>query len=178
MRKTKPVTKCGGINDAPGTPKKIYQLWYRMFDRCYDKKQLSRMRGQAYKDCSVCPEWHYLSNFARDIKELPNYNKWLASDDYAFDKDINVPGNKEYNKRACSFVSKKESSQDVLKRHPDIQKMAVAASRVPYTLKKGNEILSFESETAACKHFGVCHGTMSAYRYRGATYKGYSVARA
>lgn len=179
MRRPKPVTKCGGINDAPGqVPKKIYQLWYQMLCRCYDKGQLSRVRGQAYKDCSVCTDWHYLSKFAEDIKTLPNYDKWLVSKDYVLDKDMNVPGNKQYNKHACSFISKHDSSYDVMKRHPDIQKMGANARKTPYTLVKGNEILCFDTEKDACGHFGVRQGTLSLYRHKGLLYKGYSIARA
>ena len=94
---------CGvGVNDArykvntDGVRCKFYTTWKDMLTRCYSKKL--HARAPTYKTCSVVKEWHSFMNFKR----------WMEKQDWegkALDKDILVPGNKEYGPGKCVFVS-------------------------------------------------------------------------
>lgn len=77
-------------------------LWHNMFMRCYDSSYLKRT--PSYEGCSVCERWHCFQTFCADLKKLPGYEAWLSNNDYAFDKDILIPGNKEYKPEACQFI--------------------------------------------------------------------------
>ena len=69
-----------------------------MIVRCYDVKTKKRQR--TYKNCTVCDEWRYLSNFVRWVDSQPNRN-WQNCD---LDKDILFEGNKMYSPVTCVFV--------------------------------------------------------------------------
>jgi len=85
---------CGvGINDVNGASKSYYySIWYAMIFRCYS----GRVPG--YIRCTVCKDWHRFSKF----------REWMTEQDWQgkqLDKDIIIPGNKEYSPEACCFVS-------------------------------------------------------------------------
>ena len=72
----------------------FYRTWKSMIVRCYDVNFHSR---HTYKDCSVCEEWLYFSNFKR----------WMETQDYEgkhLDKDLLIEGNKIYSPETCIFV--------------------------------------------------------------------------
>jgi hypothetical protein len=48
---------------------------------------------------------------------------------------------------------------------------------VAYVLKKGSEVLHFDSEREACKFFGVPHSTISGCYWHKTKYRGYTVER-
>lgn len=77
---------------------KWYRKWEGMIIRCYSSAQLKR--SDTYADCTVCSDWHYLPNFA----------KWADKQNYEegweLDKDILIPGNREYGPNACTFAPK------------------------------------------------------------------------
>lgn len=94
-RTKKPIYDMG-INDmdlAHNTP--CYKHWMGMLQRCYS--EVWHKRYPTYKECSVCNEWHYLSNFKRWFDE--NY-----IEGYHLDKDILVKGNKVYGPDTCAFI--------------------------------------------------------------------------
>ena len=93
--------------------RRIYDTWYDMLKRCYGKR--SSLKSPSYKDCTVAREWLSLSNFVKDIPYLENYEEWLASKykGWALDKDIKVPGNKEYSKDTTSFVSQQNNNLEM-----------------------------------------------------------------
>lgn len=74
-----------------------YQCWYDMLERCYSEKLL-RMRP-TYKGCVVCDEWHNFQTFADFYHNDP-----YRQDGWELDKDLIVPGNKEYGPNVCAFV--------------------------------------------------------------------------
>lgn len=86
-----------GINDYSGSTKGLrsYLVWEKMLLRCYD--ETLRWKYPTYKDCSVCEEWRYFSNFKKWFDE--NY-----IDGYSLDKDILIQGNKIYSPQTCCFV--------------------------------------------------------------------------
>ncbi len=90
-----------GINDLYLTRKSgerspLYQCWKGMLDRCYNP---NNKNTKAYQDCTVCQQWHKLSDFARFFDE--HY-----IEGFSLDKDILSPGNKTYSPETCLFVPK------------------------------------------------------------------------
>lgn len=74
---------------------RAYKIFNAMFRRC--NSPVGEKHNPAYKECSVCDEWHYFSNF----------KKWFDDnyiEGYALDKDILVKGNKVYSPSTCCFV--------------------------------------------------------------------------
>lgn len=117
MNYTKTGIVCGwGINDAD-YPVYIYESWYdesgaykrkltwkcpyyikwrSMIGRCHSES-VHKSRP-TYKDCSVCEDWKYFSNF----------KLWMESQDWEgmeLDKDLIQKDNKIYSPETCFFVS-------------------------------------------------------------------------
>lgn len=77
-----------------------YTAWVNMINRCYNEKLSSKY--PAYKDCTVCHEWHNFQNFAEWV-----ISKGIKSlNGFYLDKDLKIPGNKTYSPKACMFVSR------------------------------------------------------------------------
>ena len=75
--------------------KKAYRDWNNMLQRCYG---ISNFPSKpAYKNCSVCEEWHSFLKF-REWFDV-NY-----VEGYVLDKDIKCIGNKIYSPRTCCYV--------------------------------------------------------------------------
>ena len=78
-----------------------YKTWKSILQRCYDPKY-HKIRP-TYKDCFACDEWLIFSNF----------RGWMIEQDWegkVLDKDILIPGNKEYSPDKCLFVSQSVNS--------------------------------------------------------------------
>lgn len=75
-----------------------YDKWYGMLRRAYNLKY--KTKNKSYKDVTICEDWMYFSNF-KEWMETKNF-KGLE-----LDKDILVPGNKEYSPSTCVFVPSK-----------------------------------------------------------------------
>lgn len=110
-----------GINDmgfgwasADNTNRKIYNVWAGMLRRCYDQKW--QERNPTYVGCEVCQRWLLLSNFVEDVKSLDNYNEWVISTRYEFDKDVKLGHCKTYSPETCSFILKEDNVRDGLSR--------------------------------------------------------------
>lgn len=108
-----------GYNDMPRgwlsenkLQRKIYDTWYDMIKRCYSDKY--HKKEPTYKDCYVCERWRYLSNFVEDIVSIPGYKEWSTSfnNHMSLDKDIIVPGNREYAPDKVCFVSIQENNKE------------------------------------------------------------------
>lgn len=72
-----------------------YLRWKNMMQRVYSEK--CRHKYPTYKDCTVCDEWLYFSNF----------KAWMEMQDWegkCLDKDILHKGNKVYSPETCVFV--------------------------------------------------------------------------
>lgn len=100
-----------GINDAPYRVNRIengmriicpfYVVWGGMLERVYSAKFLDKF--PSYKGGSVCSEWLLFSNF----------RLWMVCQDWEgreLDKDILIPGNKEYSPSTCLFVDHRSNS--------------------------------------------------------------------
>lgn len=76
----------------------IYVIWSGMLARAFSNRYLDKY--PSYKGCSVCDEWLLFSNF----------RLWVVCQDWEgkdLDKDILIPGNKEYSPSTCCFVDHK-----------------------------------------------------------------------
>lgn len=74
---------------------KSYGVWKDMLRRCYSRG--ANLRWNSYKDCSVCEEWMYYSNF----------KKWFDEhyvDGWHLDKDLIIAGNRVYSPTTCCFI--------------------------------------------------------------------------
>jgi hypothetical protein len=81
-----------------------YKKWFAMINRCYGKSYSENK--STYKDCAVCDEWLYLSNFIKWVNSQPNKN-WQSCQ---LDKDLLFIHNKLYSPETCVFVSSKINS--------------------------------------------------------------------
>ena len=94
-----------GINDADYTTapmvngKQIedpaYKAWVSMLQRAYDQK--FHEKQPTYSDVTVCKDWHSFSAFR--AWWLGNYREG-----FSLDKDLLIPGNREYGPDACIYV--------------------------------------------------------------------------
>jgi hypothetical protein len=74
----------------------FYRTWTGMLKRGYSEK--FKLSKPAYKDVTVCEQWHLFSNF----------KMWMEKQDWEgnqLDKDLIIQGNKIYSPDACVFVS-------------------------------------------------------------------------
>ena len=95
MRK---LTWGAGINDLPGSDTMIRKRWNGILRRT-DQRDPNWIDFELYKDCTLHPDWLYLSNFDKWIRSWDNYeNKYV-------DKDIKYPGNRMYGPDTCIMVS-------------------------------------------------------------------------
>lgn len=84
-----------------------HNVWSKMLSRCYNPNDKS-YRYYGGVGITVCENWHCFANFCKDIKSLPNYDKWLIQSDYELDKDYlqqGIPNNmKIYSPQTCCFL--------------------------------------------------------------------------
>lgn len=86
-----------GINDVNGSYReKYYKVWSKMLERVKSESCLTR--HPTYRDCSICEEWKYLSNFKQWFEQT-NY-----IDGYVLDKDLYIPDNKLYSPENCLLI--------------------------------------------------------------------------
>ena len=85
----------GSCVDDNGKLIQSYKIWFGMIRRCYDENSLKNKA--TYKDCYVCAEWLFFSNFKKWFDE-----KYI--DGYAIDKDILFKENRMYSPTKCCFV--------------------------------------------------------------------------
>ncbi|MEO1858534.1 MAG: hypothetical protein ABGZ19_01440 [Verrucomicrobiales bacterium] len=95
---------CGwGINDSPVgyivSDCPFYRTWHDMLER-----RLNRYDSPSLRDVTVCEEWKFFWAF----KQWMETKDWEGKD---LDKDILIPGNKEYGPDACMFVTHQINSQ-------------------------------------------------------------------
>jgi hypothetical protein len=105
MKESKLV--CGwGRNDSPvgyivtGCP--FYGTWSRMLQR---RQNLAD--HPTYRDVTVCEEW----------KSFWAFKRWMGTKDWEgkeLDKDLRIPGNKDYSPDACLFVDRLFNHQKLI----------------------------------------------------------------
>ena len=93
------VTGIESIRDENGEKLDSYKCWTNMLERCYSAKL--QTKRPTYKDCHVCDDWLYYSNFKKWYDE--NYYE-VDGKISQLDKDILIKGNKVYSPNTCVFV--------------------------------------------------------------------------
>ena len=100
---TNPRIKVGGrwihLSKCP-----YYSDWTRLLERAISRK--FKQNNLTYKDCTVCEEWKYLSNFIKWVDSQPNRD-WQNCE---LDKDLLYKGNKHYSPDTCCYVPPKLNS--------------------------------------------------------------------
>ncbi len=86
------------VESILGIHDKSYDTWQNMLERCYSEKH--REKHSAYKDCTVCKEWHNYQNFAKWYKN----NEYIVEGRLHLDKDIIKHGNTLYSPEYCLLV--------------------------------------------------------------------------
>ena len=88
--------------------KKLRSIWEGMLHRCYVKSdKCYNIYGQ--RGVYVSNRWLILSNFIKDVQELPNWKlKEKNWNNYTLDKDYMGMG--FYSKYSCTWLSKKEQA--------------------------------------------------------------------
>ena len=81
-----------------GNMTKPYRAWGNMLERCYS--ELMHKQCPTYSDATVCPDWLNYQTFAEWFINAPN----STEKGFQLDKDLIIPGNREYSPHACSFV--------------------------------------------------------------------------
>lgn len=76
-----------------------YAAWSHIMSRCYGYAS-KRKTNVCYNDITICEEWHNFQNFA----EWYLKNKPIVDIPLHIDKDLKVPGSKQYSPATCSFV--------------------------------------------------------------------------
>ncbi|POU02331.1 hypothetical protein C3369_07645 [Escherichia sp. ESNIH1] len=99
MNTNKPKLVAGqGVNDIEYSTKNYplaYKSWTNMLERAYSSR--FHLTYPSYKGCTVCDEWLKFSN----------YLKWWQVNhrkNYQADKDLLIPGNREYGPDTVRFV--------------------------------------------------------------------------
>lgn len=97
-----PVTRYGVVNNK----QKIiwtcpyYEDWAKMIQRCFDQKRI--IKFPTYKNCTICEEWKYFSNFIKWVDSQPNRD-WQNC---CLDKDILCKDEKTYSPETCAYITK------------------------------------------------------------------------
>lgn len=78
-----------------------YSKWRSILGRCFSDALKNKYLN--YKDCTICEDWKYLSNFIKWVDSQPNKD-WINCD---ADKDLLIEGNKHYSPDAVVFVPSK-----------------------------------------------------------------------
>ena len=99
--KYKTIVKCQYGMFKNGKLTKPYQYWISMIRRCYSNTKIDLKNNHAYKDCSVCEEWHNFQNFGKWFDD--NFYE-VDGETMCLDKDILHKGNKIYSPDTYVFV--------------------------------------------------------------------------
>lgn len=85
----------------------IYTVWTSMRQRCYDKNATNYPRYGG-KGATVCQRWSGSDGFKNfELDMLPKYKPGLQ-----LDKDIRFPGNMEYSRLMCQWVTPQVNYQN------------------------------------------------------------------
>ena len=111
------VACLGNYKSNPYHNKQIYDIWYHIIERCYNKNSKSYdMYGLI--GIRVDPRWLCYENFLNDLQYITGFSEYLANqniDNYELDKDLlqqNIPKEQRiYSKDTCYFISKHQNIQ-------------------------------------------------------------------
>lgn len=161
------VLKYGQINDIPGFLSRGQPKWHRVL---YDKWRC--MWSRVYTDidwigCQIQSNYKYLSNYVNDIMRLDNFDLFKENPNgWSIDKDIKIPGNRDYYFEALSIIPIKDNSieRNYRRGNPNPSKPVIGLSNKIILLKNVNEGFSLGFDGGA-----ICKCCKKKWK----TYKGY-----
>lgn len=127
----------------------FYSTWKNILTRCYSKSEHKRL--PTYKNCEICNEWKYFSNF----------RKWMILQNWenkSLDKDLLLDDNKIYSPETCIFL---ESGLNSFLAKP---KETVTYVGVTYN-KRGDNYISRIYYNGKRKYLGTFENPFDAHRF-------------
>ena len=101
---------CVGNTYTNGDHRLLYDKWKAMINRVYNT---SNPKNNAYKNCTVCPEWLCFETFIKSVPSVPGYQDMINNPHikYSIDKDTLQRGvvNKIYSPSTCIFIPMSEN---------------------------------------------------------------------
>lgn len=92
-----------GVGKYSGKDKEAYGRWTSILGRAYCEKY--KKRFPAYRDVTVCKEWHNFQNFAEwYYSQKFSTTKVVGGRNYHLDKDLLQKGSKVYSPETCCFI--------------------------------------------------------------------------
>ena len=92
-----------GVGNYSAKNKEAYGRWTSILGRAYCEKY--KIRFPAYKDVTVCEEWHNFQNFAEwYYGQKYSTAKVCGGRNYHLDKDLLLKGNRVYSPENCCFI--------------------------------------------------------------------------
>lgn len=108
---------------------KKYETWNSMISRCYNQKRQEKY--PAYKDVTVCEEWHNFQNFGDWFEE--NWKPYMKG--WHLDKDIICPDCKVYSPNTCAFIPRVINNLFVSDKREDIEEIGIKFAHNKYYLR-------------------------------------------
>lgn len=92
--------------------KKVYETWYNMMQRCYNKKN-PYYRNYGGGGITVCEKWRTFDGFLEDFDKIKGFTSdiFTTCRKFYLDKDSRNLSCHEYNLENCEFVSIEESNR-------------------------------------------------------------------
>lgn len=79
---------------------RVYNMWVRMFSRCYNPTDMNKSRNAKYRDVHVDEDWHNFQNFAKWAYK----QTMIFEENVELDKDLLSTSAKVYSKDTCCVV--------------------------------------------------------------------------
>lgn len=126
---------------------KRYTLWHSMLRRCYSADY---QKGKpTYIGVKVDKRWLRLSNFVKDIEEMPFFAKSIT-EGYELDKDLLGDGSKIYSVGTCCFIPRELNA--FFTRGSSSNGLPTG---VLYNKRLGKYVASLGTDGGYSKHLGV-----------------------
>ena len=131
----------------------LYNRWYKMLSRCYDKTS-QNYEWYGAKGVYVSDRWLKYENYEKDIMSMENYEELINNPNlWNIDKDILFPGNKCYCKTKCLIVSKYKNISEAIDRNSSTS--TVSRSEVAQFTKDGKILFVYPSIRNASLKTGI-----------------------
>lgn len=109
--------------------RKLYNIWYKMLSRCYDKNDKA-YKNYGKKNIVVSKRWLDFWNFANDARFIKGWSEdGFVKGNLELDKDILSDGiNRNYSKEKCMWVTRSENISERNKRVKNRETFFMATS--------------------------------------------------
>lgn len=125
-----------------GTPNNQYRPFYDSWKCMIRRAGNKDGKSPTYIDVTVCERWLSYDNFFEDMVDT-----WEPG--LCLDKDIIKPGNREYCKEYCKWVSKTENAEEVNNRFHSKSVKCIETGKI------------YSNSREASKSFNLSHDTVA-----------------